>query len=332
MRNRGNRSGCRRTVIAVAAVALLAAACGGRTVRTTVADPTAVDVSQLWREPADLETRDLFAGPGNGGPRPNTETAYEFVKNDTTGFSRGYDVRDASGLVWSVKLGPEAQTEVVSSRVLWAIGYHQVPTYYVATWSMTGGPGGNPGGARFRPELPDRKVVGEWSWYENEFVQTRPFKGLIVANLILNNWDWKDSNNKIYEVSTDGAPARHYVVRDLGASLGKTSAPAFSRWLGTRVAQGNRNDIDDFEEQGFIKSVAGNRVEFDYSGIYQPVVDTVTPADVVWTSRLMSRITDQQWNDVFRAAGYPPDTAARYIAKLKSKIAEGLALEAAAAP
>ena len=332
MRNRGNRSGFRSAALAVAAVALLTAACGGRTVRTTAADPTAVDLSQLWREPGDLETRDLFAGPGVGGPQPNTETAYEFVKNDTTGFSRGYDVRDSSGLVWSVKLGPEAQTEVVTSRVLWAIGFHQVPTYYVATWSMTGGPAGNPGPARFRPELPDRKVVGEWSWYENEFVQTRPFKGLIVANLILNNWDWKESNNKIYEVSTAGSASRQYVVRDLGASLGKTSAPAFSRWLGTRVAQGNRNDIDDFEEQGFIKSVAGDRVEFDYSGIYQPVVDTVTPADVVWTCRLLSRISDQQWNDVFRAGGYPPETAARYIAKLKSKIAEGLALSAAATP
>ena len=305
-------------------LALGMSACGGRTVRTTAADPAKVDTAQLWNEPADLETRDLFAGPAAGTSAPDSATPFTFVKADTTGFSPGYDVRDASGMTWSVKLGSEAQTEIVSSRLLWAIGYHQVPTYYMTTWSMTGGPEANPGAGRFRPETTDRKVVGEWSWYENDFVHTQPFKGLIVANLILNNWDWKSSNNKVYELE---GGRRHYVVRDLGASLGKTSSPAPFRWLGTRIAQGNRNNLEDFEQQGFIQGVSGDRVNFDYSGIYGKVVDTVTVRDVVWTSRLLSRLSDAQWNDAFRAAGYPADQASRYVAKLKSKVAEGLALE-----
>ena len=70
----------------------------------------------------------------------------------------------------------------------------------------------------------------------------------------------------------------------------------------------------------------GDRIEFDYRGIYKTIVETVTPADVVWTCRLLSRLSDQQWNDAFVAGGYPPDQAARFIAKLKSKIAQGLAL------
>ena len=98
------------------------------------------------------------------------------------------------------------------------------------------------------------------------------------------------------------------------------------------LAQGNRNDLEDFERQGFIKRVNGDRVEFDYNGIYQSVVDTVTPADVVWTCRLMSRLSDEQWNAAMTAGGYPPDQAARFITKLKSKIAEGLALASAATP
>ena len=40
----------------------------------------------------------------------------------------GYDVRDTNGMVWSVKLGPEAQPEVVASHLLWSIGFHQPPT------------------------------------------------------------------------------------------------------------------------------------------------------------------------------------------------------------
>jgi hypothetical protein len=320
------------SALIVLVMAIVAAACGGRTVRTTASDPTAVDVSQLWQEPADLERRDLFAGPGGAALAPDAAASFTFIKADDAGFSPGFDVRDGKGMEWSIKTGPEAQTEIVSSRILWAIGYHQVPTYYVTTWTMTGGPEGNPGPGRFRPELPDRKVVDDWSWHENPFVHTQAFKGLIVANLILNNWDWKTSNNKLYEVTRpDGGVARQYVVRDLGASLGKTSAPPLSQILGTRIAQGNRNDLEDFEAQGFIEAVQGDRVDFDYEGIYGTVIDTVRVPDVIWASRLLSRLSDRQWNDAFRAAGYPPDQAVRFIAKLKSKIAEGLALASSAA-
>jgi hypothetical protein len=226
-----------------------------------------------------------------------------------------------------VKLGSEAKTEVVASRILWAIGYYQVPTYYLSDWSMEGGPGGHPGPGRFRPAVPNAKVVGEWPWEENSFAHTQPFRGLVVANLIINNWDWKTSNNKIYDhLNPDGSGERRYVVRDLGASFGKSDAPGIARLLGARIAQGNRNNLEDFEKQGFIKAVSGNRVEFDYHGIYDQLVETVTVDDVVWTCRLLARLSDEQWKAAFTAGGYPPDQAVRYIAKLKSKIAEGLAL------
>ena len=306
-------------------VALATEDCGGRTVRTTPDPAGAVDISQLWREPNDLETRDLQVGPAAGAPKPGAR--FTFVKADRTGHSPGYDLRDQNGIEWSVKLGTEAQTEVVASRILWAIGYHQVPTYYLTEWSMDGGPGGHPGPGRFRPSLPNTKVVGDWAWQENPFAHMQPFRGLVAANLIINNWDWKSSNNKIYDVlNQDGTGERRYIVRDLGASFGKSDAPGITRVLGARVAQGNRNNLEDFESQGFIKTVAGDRVEFDYNGIYQHVVDTVTVDDVVWACRLLARLSDEQWKAAFAAGGYPPDQAARFIAKLKSKIAEGLAI------
>ena len=305
----------------------IALGCAGGLVVPTAQEGESPNIGELWVEPVDFERRDLRAGPSYKSTPPSATTMFTFVRSDRTGYSRGYDVRDAEGVEWSIKLGQEAQTEVVASRILWAIGYHQLPTYYVTQWAMTGGPGGNPGPGRFRPELSTHKAVGEWSWSRNEFSNTGPFKGLIVANLILNNWDWKASNNRIYEVSDGaGGPSRIFVVRDLGASLGKTSAPAVSRWLGTKIAQGSRNDLEHFESQGLIRSVTGGRIEFDYKGIYKDVVATVTPADVVWTAKLLSRLSDAQWNDAFTAGGYPPDQAARYIAKIKSKIAEGLAL------
>jgi hypothetical protein len=37
---------------------------------------------------------------------------------------------------WSAKLPPEAQTEVVASRILWGVGYHQPPIYYVGRFKQ----------------------------------------------------------------------------------------------------------------------------------------------------------------------------------------------------
>ena len=189
---------------------LLAAFCGARTaVKTTADDPARIDVGQLWREPQDLESRDLFHGSGGSALAPDPSSPYELIAVDDGGYSPGYDVRDPQGTRWSVKLGNEVQPELVASRVLWAVGYHQPPTYVVTAWELAGRQPGPQGAARFRRDSADQTVVSEWSWYENPFVTTQPFRGLLVANLILNNWDLKTSNNKVYDVlDGDGATRR----------------------------------------------------------------------------------------------------------------------------
>jgi hypothetical protein len=90
--------------------------------------------------------------------------------------------------------------------------------------------------------------------------------------------------------------------------------------------QGSRNDVDGFDEQGFITGVDGQHVKFDYHGLHTGLVNTLTVDDVVWTCRLMARLSDQQWNDAFRAAGYDAAHRQRYITKLKSKVRQGLDL------
>jgi hypothetical protein len=260
---------------------------------------------------------------------PDAGATFTWVATDTTGFSPGYEVRGPDGRRWDVKLGIEAQSEVVASRVLWAIGYHQPPTYYVANWQLTGGPGGAHQGSRFRLDGEDAEVIGEWSWTDNDFLGTQPYNGLITANILMNSWDWKTSNNKIYRLSGGVSPAQRYVVRDLGASFGKTS-PSRLLWIlpisARGFGQGSRNNIADFESQGFIRRVTESDVEFEFHSIYGSVVDFVRPADVRWTAELLSRLSDAQWDDAFRAAGYAPDIRARFITKIKAKIAEGLAV------
>jgi hypothetical protein len=309
---------------AIFVLVILSAGCvvSGK-IQPTVDPGTTVDISLLWEEPVDPDTRDLFHGPGGPELMPDASKPFTFIQADQAGYSPGYDVRAAEGLEWSVKLGPEAQAEVAVSRILWALGYHQPPTYYVSEWTLTGREEGPQLGARFRPKLTDREVVGEWDWYANEFLHTQPFKGLVVVNVMLNNWDWKTSNNKIYDI--DGE--RVFVVQDLGASLGKTDYPRFLSWLPMRgLGQGSRNDLEDFEEQGFIDRVEGDRIQFVYRGIHQSLLDELRPADVVWAAERMASLSDTQWDNVFRAAGYPEDQRRRYITKIKSKIAEGLRL------
>jgi hypothetical protein len=316
------------TVALPTIILVLLAACAARTAPPQALNErsTAADIKQLWTDPVDLESRDLFNGPGGAKLAPNPSARYEFLEGDYTGFSAGYTVRDDQGTEWNVKLGIEAQPEVVASRLLWALGYHQPPTYLVTSWTLAGTQSGPQGISRFRRESPDQTVVSDWSWYENPFEGTQPFRGLVVANLILNNWDWKTSNNKVYAAGGVSGQQR-YVVRDLGASLGKTTFPQFLKWTPLRLGkQGTRNDLEDFEAQGFIKGVEGDRVKFDYKGINTRLVETVTVHDVVWACRLMSRLSARQWDDAFRAAAYQPAERQRFIAKLKSKINQGLAL------
>jgi hypothetical protein len=325
----------RAAAVLTAVVVVVALSACSRAVRQVQIPqaPSAV-IAELWQEPTDISGRNLLHGPGGERLTPR-EGTYLFVAEDTSGWSPGFDVRDSSGVTWSVKLGPEAQSEVITSRILWAIGFHQPPTYYVDRWHLSGAQSGPQAPGRFRPDLSGYTVVGDWSWYENPFVGMRPYGGLIVANLILNNWDWKTSNNKIYQLpeARDGA-RRWFVVRDVGASLGRTTYPAILKWFRLRgFGQGTRNNVTDFEAQGFITRVREDgRIEFDYRGIYRDVINTVTLDDVRWTCELMSRLSDEQWHGAFRAGGYGRDDAARFIAKIKSKIAQGLDVSAGRAP
>jgi hypothetical protein len=314
-------------VALVAAITIVSCARQVRQVQLTPGEPPAI--AELWQAPS--EPRDLFHGPGGKELVPGT-APFTFVAADTTGYSPGFDVKDAAGLEWSVKTGPEAQTEVVTSRILWAIGFHQPPTYYVEKWSLSGGPGGAQEPGRFRPDLPDRQIGGDWPWHENPFVGTQEFGGLIVANLLLTSWDWKTSNNKIYYLDKPiNGVSRWFVVRDLGASLGKFTYPPILRLFRLRgFGQGTRNDLPGFEQQGFIEKVEDGSVSFVYRGIYRDVISTVTAAQVRWACERLAKLSDQQWADAFRSGGYTEDQSRRYTNKIKEKIAQGLQLTSAA--
>ena len=68
-------------------------------------------------------------------------------------------------------------------------------------------------------------------------------------------------------------------------------------------------------------------VQFDYRGRHRVLFQNITPADVRWICTQLSRLTDAQWHDAFRAGGFAMPIADRFIVRMKQKIAEGLALK-----
>jgi hypothetical protein len=278
------------------------------------------ELAELWQEPADLAQRNLLYGPGGRALVPDANARYTVLEVDKNGFSPGYEVRDPQGRTWNVKLGPEAQTEVVIARLLWAVGYHQPATYYLPRWTLTeNGQATVQSAGRFRLKTEAQENVGEWAWNDNPFIGTRAFEGLFVLMVMVNNWDLKTSQNSIYRVQPDGDDPRNlYVIKDLGASLGKT------RWM----LPGTRNDVEGFLQERFIRRVEGNRVIFHYQGAWREphVAASAAPADVRWISNLLAKLSAEQWNDAFRAGGYTEAEAALYIRRLREKIAEGQAV------
>ena len=267
-------------------------------------------LAPLWVEPKDVASRDLVHGVGGQEMAPKEGETFRFDSKETKGHSNGYYVFGADGRKWKVKVGDEAAAEVVVSRILWAIGYHQPALYYVREWRMSGGSEAPRRPGRFRL-ISDHKSGDDWAFDDNPFVGTRELNGLVAVNVLLNNWDLAASNNRIYEVGSE----KRYVVQDLGGALGKTRWPI-----------GSRNDIDDFESQDFVLGTENGRVLFDYHARHRKLLRAIGPEEVVWVCGLLAKLSDRQLEDAFRGAGYSEELTGRYVRKIKGKIRQGLEL------
>jgi hypothetical protein len=268
----------------------------------------------------DLADRDLMYGPWGPERSPDPSATYTFVETKKGGVNPEMTVRDPLGREWKIKQAPmdgrnaEGPVEVVLSRVLSAVGYHQPPVYFLPSFMLHDGARTyRTDGGRFR--LKDRTLTdrGEWSWHHNPFVGTRPYQGLLVILAMFNSSDLKNSNNSLYEHRTADTVERWYVVRDLGTALGSTGrfAPL-------------RGDADTFTRLGFIRGVEHGYVRFDYHGWHQELFrERLTPADVRWAAALLGRLTREQWDEAFRAGGYDAATAGRFITRLLEKVEEG---------
>jgi hypothetical protein len=150
--------------------------------RSTVAEsgtnPEALSV--MWKEPDNIESLDLFNGPGGAGDAPDLSGKFTYIKRDAKGTQKKIIVKDDKGGEWIVKYGPEARPETAATRIVWAMGYHADEDYFVKQVHIEGIKE-DAVNVRFKRRHNGYKDVGTWTWESNPFVGTRELDGLKVA-------------------------------------------------------------------------------------------------------------------------------------------------------
>ena len=274
-------------------------------------------VPVLWREPSDITTRDLYWGPGGKELQPDLRKV-TFISKEKGGYSTKYRVRDASGREWVAKLGKEAKGETAASRLVWATGYfadtnYLVPRVYVEGLNKT------LENVRFGLRPKDVKRIDGWQWDRNPFVGSRQLQGLKIMMALLNNWDLKDSNNKI-AVARDKKIADnelHYFVADLGGSFGKVShIPRFLQF------KPDRNNPKAYARSHLVNGTKGDRVDLHFRSKRGNLYKNISVADVRWITGWLSRLNDRQIEDAFRAANYSPDESRMMTQAVRRRVRE----------
>lgn len=298
----------------------------------------------VWRDPGDISARDLRTGQGAANLAP--VAPYTFIAEDRLGASPKFKVRDARGVVWSVKLGEEAQAETVATRLVWAMGYFAEESYYFDRVEVQNLPRLARGqnfvegqstvrGARFEPRRENAERAAQWDWEKNPFVGQREFNGLKVLMALLGNYDIRPENNLVIAVKDpqSGSTEARYFVSDIGATLGKVGGLGGKR---------SKNNLEDFRNSKFIVGVENGVVKFDYhtkpkggggffASIFKPgyaksqamkerVINNIPVEDARWMGQQLSRLSDEQLREAFRAAEYTSATRDGYVAALRARI------------
>jgi hypothetical protein len=289
----------------------------------------------IWRSPGNMASLNLFYGAGGRGHAPDRRDTFTFVKEDLEATSPKFDIEDARGVQWRVKLGQEPESETAATRFLWAAGYFVDEDYYLTELTVKGLPTLHRGEnfvsadgvvhrARLERKPKEMKKVGTWDWFDNPFLGTRHLNGLRVMMSLLNNWDLAQTNNSIEEVGGK----RRYVVADVGATFGNT---------GNSLTR-SKSVPKDYADSIFIEHTNSAYIDFVLhsrplflSAINVPnyrdrtrmeeVTKHIPRADARWLGHRLSMLSGNQIRDGFRAAGYTPEEIELYTQTMRKRIA-----------
>jgi hypothetical protein len=288
----------------------------------------------IWHDRGDVSELDLMTG--SGGKQPSGK--FTFVKEDMGGASPKFEVVDAQGVHWKVKLGEEAKPETAATRLLWAAGYFVDESYYLPELRVENMPKLSRGsefvskdgvarGIRLERSTPGREKTGNWSWSDNPFTGTKELNGLRIMMAMINNWDLKEPNNAIYTVNGE---ASEYAVSDLGGTFGKTGGVGLGR---------TKSRLEDYSASKFIDSKDSDEVHLTIKSrpFFLLAVDPyhynklasranvgrgIPIADAKWLGKVLGQLSIEQLRDCFRAAGYSPAEVQGFAKVVQGRISD----------
>ena len=153
-------------------------------------NPADVHNASLWRDPGNISAQDLLYGEAgkDGQPVP----PFKFIAEDTNGTNPKFDIQDANGKKWRVKLGEEARPEVVASRLLWAVGYYVNDDFLLHIATIQGldikrganhvHNGSQVIDARFERKPDQSTKLATWEWKSNPFTSETVSTALRAAS------------------------------------------------------------------------------------------------------------------------------------------------------
>jgi hypothetical protein len=297
----------------------------------------------LWQDPGDIAAKDMLHGLGGEEHQP--KAPFTFQSEDHNGTNPKFDARDADDKKWRVKLGVEARPEVVTSRLLWAVGYFTEDDYVLPQATVPGlkldrgmnlvSPGGMVTDARFSRRPSGQDKIAIWRWKDNPFTGKREFNGLRVMMAVVNNWDLKDVNNAVY--SDSKGDRQLFLASDIGATFGangehknhrddKSNAAAYAKSLFiTKREKTTITFCTPHQPYGFAMHTYLFGEYFRRLGL-RWIGHDIPRDDARWIGEELGKLSHQQLVDAFKAADYSPEDTDIFVRTLEHRIAELKAL------
>jgi len=311
--------------------------------------------AQIWN-PVTVPEMDIRLGPqGKGAFAPNANVVCDHVEGELEGATAKFDCKLSDGSVVKVKYGTgEVFAEVLSTRLLWALGFGADWMYPAVVTCR--GCSANPWKNRhtvtethvFNPAAIERKAPGHaidtkkikgWSWPELQFID--PVQGgalpeqrdaLTLLAVFIQHSDSKPEQQRLACLSHDfideegnvtGECAKPFMLlNDVGQTFGKAN------WL-------NRDDVSSVNFDGWSKtriwedgkSCDGHITVSRTGTLGHP---RISEAGRAFLAGLLAQLTDHQLHDLFDVArvelrsrkpgsNEPPATIDEWVAAFKLK-------------
>jgi hypothetical protein len=273
----------------------------------SAADVATAQTRRMLVDRGPIQNLDLYWGSASPGRAP--VSPFTFLSEDLGGTNPKAILRDANGVLWGAKWDEEVHAEVAATRLAWAMGLQVEETYYVEDGQIIFpkkrptfhrlGPfidktGRFRSGARF--ERRDSNVVSKGSWDLGRDPRTADggYSILILMNVVLANWDAKNSNTKILSVAGERGPTDWYIIGDYGASFGK---------MGGQFSHSKYKLRDYVQNKPVVTSVDGRTAHLGFSGTNSSAHAAVSLEAVRWFAQRASGLSLKQVEDAFRGAG-----------------------------